>query len=442
MGASPDGAYVAVAIQGGTASSTGGTVSVIRTSDNTVTTFNVTDGYPDCVAMPNDHDVYVTTDPEGESGGGLYMIDTTANTVTQIETSTLIGNSPWGVAVSHDGSDVFVVTGDSVLVFNTTSYTQVGSVSGLSRPRDITITPDGSLAYVADQGSNSVTVFSTASPYNVIATISGFDHDPWGVAITPDGSHAYVENSATGTVSVIQTSLIGTGSNPITATITGLSQGHSLAVTPDGAYVYVPIYGDNEVAVISTVTNTVVDTITGLGLNAPWGVVAPNNCPYVYVANNGGNSVSVISVPSDWPMFAHDATNSGYTATAGPTASPIQLWHANLDIIGGRGSPTIADGLVFMGDDGHLYAFNASNGATVWAFNEGDNYEFRGAPAVANGMVYDGSLNGTIYAFNENTGQIIWDYSITGDDFAGSPVVVGMSSISATAKASYLLSTR
>jgi outer membrane protein assembly factor BamB len=141
-------------------------------------------------------------------------------------------------------------------------------------------------------------------------------------------------------------------------------------------------------------------------------------------------------------MFAHDATNSGYTATAGPTASPIQLWHANLDIIGGRGSPTIADGLVFMGDDGHLYAFNASNGATVWAFNEGDNYEFRGAPAVANGMVYDGSLNGTIYAFNENTGQIIWDYSITGDDFAGSPVVVGMSSISATAKASYLLSTR
>ena len=421
MGASPDGAYVAVAIQGGTASSTGGTVSVIQTSDNSVATFDVPDGYPQCVAMPNDHIVYVTTEPEGESGGGLYMIDTTANTVTQIETQTTVTNGPWGVAVSHDGSDVFVVTGNSVLVFDATSYAQVGSVPGLSLPRDIAITPDGSLAYVADQGSNSVTVFSTASPYNVVATISGFDHDPWGVAITPDGSQVYVANSATDTVSVIATSLVGTGSNPITATITGITYPHCLAVTPDGAYVYAPIMGDNEVAVISTVTNTVVDTITGFGLSAPWGVVAPNNCPYVYVANNGGNSVSVINAPTEWPMFHHDLDHTGYTTNTGPTTNNVLWSYLTGDSV--DSSPAVLNGVVYVGsEDYNVYALNATTGKSIWSYPT-DGYVYS-SPAVANGVVYVGSEDDYLYALNATTGKSIWSYK-TGAFVDSSPEVAG-----------------
>jgi outer membrane protein assembly factor BamB len=81
------------------------------------------------------------------------------------------------------------------------------------------------------------------------------------------------------------------------------------------------------------------------------------------------------------------------------TSSGALLWTA---AIGGadNSSPAVANGVVYVGAHGLLYAFKATgcSSATchpLWtAPNPGGGNETDSSPAVANGMVYIGQWNG------------------------------------------------
>jgi YVTN family beta-propeller protein len=72
--------------------------------------------------------------------------------------------------------------------------------------------PDGKLAYVTSNLSNSVSVIDTAT--NIVLASVGVGSDPFAVSITPDGKHAYVANRGSNSVSVI-----ATATNEVVATI-------------------------------------------------------------------------------------------------------------------------------------------------------------------------------------------------------------------------------
>src|ERR1700730_3486747 len=107
-----------------------------------------------------------------------YITTSTFNSVSVIDTATnkvaatiSVGVTPFGVAVTRDGSKVFVVN--------------------------------------ANFPSNSVSVIDTATNM-VTATIpvgSGDVPEPRAAAVTPDGSKVYVTNANVDTVSVINTEL-------------------------------------------------------------------------------------------------------------------------------------------------------------------------------------------------------------------------------------------
>ena len=63
--------------------------------------------------------------------------------------------------------------------------------------------------------------------------------------------------------------------------------------------------------------------------------------------------------------------------------------------------------------DGNVYALNASTGAKLWSYTTGN--PVNSSPAVANGVVYIGSLDGDVYALNASTGAKLWSYT-TGSD--------------------------
>jgi YVTN family beta-propeller protein len=77
----------------------------------------------------------------------------------------------------------------------------------------------------------------------------------------------------------------------VTETITPFGKPCSVAFSPDGAYVYVANKGENSVSVINTTTNTVTATVL-VGSNVTDVTVWPNEA-YVYVV--GDNLVSVIN---------------------------------------------------------------------------------------------------------------------------------------------------
>jgi YVTN family beta-propeller protein len=83
-------------------------------------------------------------------------------------------------------------------------------------PADVAVSPDGRRVYVANNGSNTVSVIDTTS--NTVAgepTKAGegpipVGLAPEGVAVSPEGKRLYVANAASDTVSVIDT-----GSNKV-----------------------------------------------------------------------------------------------------------------------------------------------------------------------------------------------------------------------------------
>src|SRR5258708_6750122 len=126
------------------------------------------------------------------------MVTTPAtNTVSA---SIPVGSGPVAVAITPDGTRAYVVNeGDSTIsVIDTVTNTVVGSPIGVSIPRgslfqaDLAVTPDGGHVYVA--GGPIVTAIATATN-TVSTTISGVPPGSLGLAITPDGASVYVADA-------------------------------------------------------------------------------------------------------------------------------------------------------------------------------------------------------------------------------------------------------
>ncbi|MGW3269814.1 Ig-like domain repeat protein, partial [Streptomyces sp. NPDC001056] len=142
----------------------------------------------------------------------------------------------------------------------------------------------GSTVYVTNSGDGTVSVIDTGTQ-TVTNTIT-VGSSPFGVAVTPDGSQVYVANNGDGTVSVIDTA-----TETVTNTITVGSAPVGVAVSPDGTHVYVTNNSDNTVSVINAAGQTVIGSI-GVG-SAPFGIAITPDGTAAYVVNNGDATVSI-----------------------------------------------------------------------------------------------------------------------------------------------------
>jgi YVTN family beta-propeller protein len=211
------------------ANTDGGTVSVIRTSDNVVVADVPVGSYARGLAVtPNGDFVYVTN----HFSNNVSVIRTSDNTVIA---TVDVGAKPRGVAVNPEGSLVYVTNWDSntVSIISTDSNAVVGSVAVGSNPWDVAISPDGSKAYVVNTHGNSVSVIRT-SDNSVVKTIP-VGSVPFGVSFNPNNNSAYVVNCLGNSVSVIDvysdstvSSFPAGGSNPL-----------AITVNPSGTFAYV-----------------------------------------------------------------------------------------------------------------------------------------------------------------------------------------------------------
>ena len=118
----------------------------------------------------------------------------------------------------------------------------------------------------------------------------------------------------------------------------------------------------------------------------------------VYVAPSGGN-LTAIDASDGTELWRH------------------QTGHAT-------GSPTVADGTVYVGGDG-VYAIDAADGTREWV---SDTYEAFTAPTVANGTVYVGGSTGghpaeyIVSALDATDGTTEWTYE-TNDTVESAPTV-------------------
>jgi YVTN family beta-propeller protein len=218
----------------------------------------------------------------------VSVIDTATNTITA---TVPVGSNPNGVAVTPDGTKVYVANSDwdnvfaidTVSVIDTAINNVTATVDVGGSPSGVAVTPDGTKVYVTNDGSNTVSVIDTATN-NVTATVP-VGTNPRGVAVSPDGTKVYVANSDWwNSVSAIDTvSVIDTANDTVTANVSVGSWPLGVAVNPNGTKVYVANYGSNTTSVIDTATNKVTDTVpVGWG---PVGVAVSPDGTKVYVVN-------------------------------------------------------------------------------------------------------------------------------------------------------------
>jgi len=213
-------------------------------------------------AINNDNKVYVAN--QGDSSVSVY------NPATQSVTSTIrqadgLHLNPVAMVASSDGAYVFVVaqgngsTPGWVDIINTANDTVGGSVQVGLGPTSITLDTFLNRLYVANTAGNSVTVLDVTSvalginpPMTTLATTS-VGSAPVSVAALPNGLSFYVANSGSNNVSVMSSSsfaLLSTvpvGNNPV-----------FIATEPSSTKVYTANSGSGNISIIQTSNNTVV----------------------------------------------------------------------------------------------------------------------------------------------------------------------------------------
>ncbi len=242
---------------------------MINASDSTITpidaaSFTAGAAFPAGVSIP----IFLQVTPDGKSivtagvNSNTLAVISTANT-TDVKTVT-VGASPLGVAVLPDSSAVYVANNAA----GTVSVVSLVGTPALVKtitfkppgctPYDIAATPDGKRVYAACMNGPiwRINVAKNKADASPIAIPQG--SGTVEVAITPDSKTAYVSNTWGAVYPVtLKTGVVG-AAIPVPGA-------YGLAMSPDGKVLLVGngdcCFVDTPVSVVSTKTNTVVDTL-------------------------------------------------------------------------------------------------------------------------------------------------------------------------------------
>jgi len=124
-------------------------------------------------------------------------------------------------------------------------------------------------------------------------------------------------------------------------------------------------------------------------------------------------SLSAAAFCDGQSMFRGDAIHSGTYASQAPREFHRVKWKFPT---GDRvvSSPVCQDNVVYFGgDDGNVYAVDATTGNQTWKHATGGPVP--STPAVADGVVYVGSYDGKFYALNAKTGRTKWKFATGGE---------------------------
>jgi YVTN family beta-propeller protein len=259
---------------------------------------------------------------------------------------------------------------NNVSVIDIATNTVVGSPIPVGvGPFGIAVHPAGTRVYTAN--------FQGAISYSVINAFTGTvqtfpaGSSPIGFAVNHAGTRAYLTNGGDLTVSVIDTS-----TNAIVNNVTVGNGVLGVAVSRDDTRVYVTRRsGPNAVAVIDATSNTPLTTIP-VGTD-PFGVAVNPAGTRVYTANNGSNNVSVIDTGTNTVIATITVGSAPFGITVSPNGTRVyvsNLGSNSVSVIDATTNAVLTSipvgtspaGISLTADGARLYVANAgSNNVSV-----------------------------------------------------------------------------
>lgn len=268
------------------------------------------------VAAPASNRLYIAL----ETANRIAVFDTTSNSIANTFD---LPASPSGLALSSDGSKLFVTTkapDGSICVINTADGSIHHTIPAGHFPCAPVLSPDENKIYICNRFQNSVAFFDLAAKQKTKTVPVG--REPAAAALTRDGKHLLVANSLpkgpahSGYIST-SVSIIDIASAKVAANIelgNGTTNARGICISPDGKYAYVThILGrywnpttqlergwmnTNAMSIIDIadmkLLNTVLLDEIDSGAANPWGVVCTPDGKYICIAHAGTHEISLI----------------------------------------------------------------------------------------------------------------------------------------------------
>ncbi|MCI4352186.1 MAG: YncE family protein [Thermoplasmata archaeon] len=320
---------------------------------------------------PNGTYAYTITGPSDwqlvqPAATGTVHVAGAPNTV--VVPSIGVGFAPYGIVYDRSNGDLYVANAGSnsvTVIDGATNQVVVPSVGVGNSPREIAYDASNGDVYVANAGSNDVTVIDGATNQVVVPSI-GVGTAPFGIVYDASNGNLYVTNSVSNNMTVIN----GATNQVVVRSLGVGSAPYGIEYDQSNGFLYVANAGSSNVTVIDGATNQVVVPSIGAG-SGPNGIAYDPSNGDLYVANAGSNNVTVIDgatnqvvVPSIGvgtgpDEIAYDPSNGYLYVTNVNSQNVVAIDGAPDRVVGpslGVGNGPI--GIAFDPSNGYLYVAN------------------------------------------------------------------------------------
>jgi YVTN family beta-propeller protein len=225
-----------------------------------------------------------------------YIPNSSDNNVTIIkirdnshQATVNVGSGPYGVA---PGKEYFFLSNsldNTVSVLDMSDNSLIRTLDAGDSPRGLAVASDDSYIYVANHSANTLSIIEASDNSRTALDIGA---GPMGIAVSPYEDYVYVTNNADDSLSVIST-------NP-----------HELFVTLSNHH-YIRSYDDPD--------EDIYDPDGDIAFDKPYGVTVSPDGYYIFVVNNGNNTLSILSASEiysqgddfDWADYDPDDDSQG-----------------------------------------------------------------------------------------------------------------------------------
>jgi YVTN family beta-propeller protein len=256
--------------------------------------------------------------------GTLSRIDATTNRVLD---TIAVGGAPGEIALSPDGARAFTtgaIAGQpgtlAVIDPERADLRRVAALS-LRRPQALALSPDARRLWVTSGADGTVAEVDTGT--NAILRALRVGVDPTGLAMHPDGSRVYVANRGSDSLSIVRTDPAAGG---LAVRTISVGRGPStVCAAPDGRRIYVLNAASRDISVIDTAIDEQTERLV-LGTNSPAGMQVSPDSRRLYATSFGSSVLSQFDVTRPAPAPLHTALPfRPFGLDTAPGGSPIYV---------------------------------------------------------------------------------------------------------------------
>jgi len=257
------------------------------------------------------------------SGTGNIRSFTAVNTGTKPIKATITA-TPVPAAIAYVANN----KSNNISVINTSTNTVIDSIAAGEWPRAVAVSKDGSRAYVIDYGIISVI---DTHVNQVIAAIPVFFYGPQALVVSPDGNWLYV--SIGGSAGIEEITIINTNTNTVVDNIHLIDGMYDIAISPDGNTLYGVCPSSNTLCVINIKTKQVT-AVVPVGKQPAALVLSPDGSR-LYVANSIDGTISVINTSSKLVIGTISVGQDPASLTISPDGSRVYSSNSGFGYYGG-----------------------------------------------------------------------------------------------------------